>query len=96
MRQIIEGEYFATCVERLGGYRAIDLALETIIEALMQNPYGFPLIQNDWCRIRYARTTMIEAYIPPLIVAFTIDDENNVILQWAEIADESEAPDFSV
>ncbi|WMT75042.1 hypothetical protein [Bradyrhizobium sp. Ash2021] len=94
MRQIIEGEYFAVCVERLGGYRAIDHALETIIEALMQNP-GFPLTENDWCKIRYARTAMIEAYIPPLVVAFTITDDNDVILQWAEIADDSETPDFS-
>jgi hypothetical protein len=46
VRQIIEGEYFAESVERLGGYRAVDLALETIIEALMQNPYGFPLIEK--------------------------------------------------
>lgn len=90
MRLIIEGEYFAECVERLGGYRAVDLALETIVEALMQNPYGFPLIENDWCKIRYARTNMIEGYIPPLVVAFTITAENDVILQWAEIADEAE------
>lgn len=95
MREIIDGEYFAKCVESLGGYRAVDQALETIIEALMQNPYGFPFIENDWCKIRYARTTMIEGYIPPLVVAFTITDENDVILQWAEIADEAEAPDRS-
>jgi hypothetical protein len=90
VRQIIEGEYFAESVERLGGYRAVDLALETIIEALMQNPYGFPLIENDWCKIRYARTTMIEGYIPPLVVAFIITEENDVVLQWAEIADEAD------
>lgn len=88
MRLIIEGQYFAECVDRLGGYRAIDLAIETIIEALMQNPYGFPLIENDWCKIRYARTKMIEGYIQPLIVAFTIDDENDVTLEWAEVADD--------
>jgi hypothetical protein len=96
VRQIIEGEYFAQCVLNLGGYRAIDLALETIVEALMQNPYGFPVIENDWCMIRYARTTMIEGYIPPLVVAFSITDGNDVILEWAEIADEAEArPDRS-
>ena len=89
MRLIIEGDYFAQCVENLGGYRAIDLALETIVEALMQNPYGFPMIENDWCKIRYARTNMIEGYIPPLVIAFTITDDNDVILEWAEIADEA-------
>lgn len=89
MRLIIEGDFFAQCVENLGGYRAIDLALETIVEALMQNPYGFPMIENDWCKIRYARTNMIEGYIPPLVIAFTITDDNDVILEWAEIADEA-------
>jgi hypothetical protein len=92
VRLIIEGEYFAECVERLGGYRAVDLALETIVEALMQDPYGFPVIENDWCKIRYVRTKMIEGYIPPLVVAFTITDEKDVILEWAEIADEGETP----
>ena len=91
MRLIIEGEYFAECVRALGGYRAVDLALETVIEALAQNPYGFHLIENDWCKIRYARTNMIEGYIPPLIVAFTITDDNDVVLQWVEVADEAEA-----
>ncbi len=93
MRNIIEGEYFASCIERLGGYRAIDLALETIIESLVRNPYGFPYVENDWVRIRYARTTMIEGYIPALVVAFTIDDNNNVVLEWVELADEAEIPD---
>jgi hypothetical protein len=96
VRNIIEGTYFPECVARLGGYRAIDLALETIVEALARNPYGFPLIENDWVKIRYARTTMIEGYIPPLIVAFTIDSQGNVVLEWAELADEAEGsgPDF--
>jgi hypothetical protein len=92
VRQIIEGEDFARSVEALGGYRAVDRALETIIDALMNNPYGFELIENDWCRIRYARTKMIEGYIPALIVAFTIDDQNDVILQWADLADEAQDP----
>lgn len=91
MRSIIEGANFPECVQRLGGYRAVDLALETIIEALLRNPYGFPLIENDWVKIRYARTRMIEGYIPPLIVAFVINEDNNVVLEWAELADDAEA-----
>ena len=66
--------------------------METIIEALMRNPFGFPVIENDWVRIRYARTTMIEGYIPPLVVAFVIDENNDVILEWIELADEAEEP----
>jgi hypothetical protein len=93
VRNVIEGAYFADCVARLGGYRAIDRALETVIEALMRNPYGFQLIENDWVKIRYAKTAMIEGYIPPLIVAFTIDADGNVVLEWAELADEAEEPE---
>ena len=72
MRSIIEGPYFASCVEQLGGYRAVDEALEAIIDGLSNDPYGFPFIENDWCKIRYARTRAIQGYIPALIVAFTI------------------------
>lgn len=93
MREIVEGENFAKCVEQLGGYRAIDLAMETIIDALLLNPYGFPYIENDWVRIRYAKTKMIEGYIPALVVAFIIDNDNNVVLEWVELADEAEIPD---
>ncbi|MFN3671912.1 MAG: hypothetical protein ACK4VM_08400 [Bosea sp. (in: a-proteobacteria)] len=89
MRSIIESEQFAKDVAELGGYRAIDLALEPIIEALMANPYGFEMVANDWCSIRFARTRMIERYVPPLIVAFTIDQHNNVVLEWVEVADEA-------
>jgi membrane-bound lytic murein transglycosylase MltF len=35
---------------------------------------------------------MIEGYIPALIVAFTITDDNDVILQWVEPADEADTP----
>jgi hypothetical protein len=56
------------------------------------DPYGFPLIKNDLPIIRYVRTKMIEGYIPPLAVAFTITDENDVVLQWAKIADEGAPP----
>lgn len=90
MRSIIESEHFAQNVDDLGGYRAIDQALEPIIEALMSNPYGFPLIQNDWCSVRYARTRMIERYVPPLIVAFTVDENQNVVLEWIEKVDEAD------
>jgi hypothetical protein len=90
VRNIIESDHFSKCVESLGGYRAIDRALETIIEALVRNPYGFPSIENDWVRFRYARTTMIEGYIPALVVAFTINDNNDVVLEWVELADDAE------
>jgi hypothetical protein len=93
VRLIIEGPYFAKCVEELGGYRAVDRALEAVIDGLVNNPYGFPLVENDWCHIRYARTKTIEGYIPTLLVAFVIDENGNVILEWIEAIDEAELPD---
>jgi hypothetical protein len=93
VRNIIESDHFAKCVESLGGYRAIDRALETIMEALARNPYGFPAIENDWVRFRYARTSMIERYIPALVVVFTIDNDHSVVLEWLELADDAEATD---
>ncbi len=33
---------------------------------------------------------MIEGYIPPLVVTFVVNEDNDVILQWAEVADEGE------
>jgi hypothetical protein len=32
---------------------------------------------------------MIEGYMPPLVVVFTIDEDKNVILQRAEYAEDS-------
>jgi hypothetical protein len=87
MRSIIESEHFADCVAQLGGYRAIDLALEPIIESLMRDPYGFEKVENDWVSVRYARTKRIQGFIPALIVAFTIDRDSNVVLEWVENAD---------
>ena len=56
MREIKEGPDFRQCVERLGGYRAIDRAMETIIEGLMRRSEGFPSHQSALCKVRYAKT----------------------------------------
>ena len=50
MRQIIESEEFAKCVERLGGYRLIDEALDPLIDALTKNTYGFDYFENDYLK----------------------------------------------
>ena len=81
MREIKEGPDFRQCVERLGGYRAIDRAMETIIEGLMRRPEGFPSHQSALCKVRYAKTKPIGDEIPPLVVIFEIDENDDVILQ---------------
>jgi hypothetical protein len=47
MREIIEADEFEAAVMALGGYRAIDRALDLIREGLYLNPYGFPKFEND-------------------------------------------------
>lgn len=86
MREIIESDAFKEAVHALGGHRAIDGALEPIIEALYHNPFGFPFFENDWTSFRYARTKAVGDDIPPLVVTFTIErnGHGNVILQHVE------------
>lgn len=91
MREIIEAPSFQEAVEKLGGYRAIDEALETIIDALYHNPYAFPHFENDWTSFRYARTKPIPLhFVSPLVVIFTIDERHNVILHHVE--EDQDAP----
>jgi hypothetical protein len=80
-------------VERLGGYRAIDEALDAIIEALAKDPFGFPILEIDGFRVRYAKTKSIEDRIPALLVAFVIDQDHNVTLEWIDEVDEGDLPD---
>jgi hypothetical protein len=83
VREIIESESFKEAVVALGGHRAVDEALEPIIEALYHNPYGFPFFENDWTSFRYARTKVLE-FIPALVVIFVIGPNGNVVLQHVE------------
>jgi hypothetical protein len=69
--------------ERLGGYRLIDEAMEPIMDGLYRNPWGFYTIENDWVRIRFV-ITKPTAILPPLIVSFGIEENNDVILLYVE------------
>lgn len=83
MPQIIESREFRRAVNALGGHRVIDPALEPIIEALYHNPHGFPLHSNEWMNFRYARTKALPT-TPALVVIFTIEPNDDVILQHVE------------
>jgi hypothetical protein len=81
MREIIASADFDRCVDELGGYRAIDAAMEPLIEGLLRNPYGFERFENDFFSFRYARTKRM-GDIPPLYFVFRIDDDKNVVLEY--------------
>lgn len=87
MRSIVFDPEFAAAVERLGGYRLVDEALEPILDGLYRNPWGFSFVENDWVRVRYGRTIATET-LPSIIVIFRIESNNDVTLLHAE---ESEA-----
>jgi hypothetical protein len=83
MRGIRSDSDFDAAVERLGGYRLVDRAMEPIIDSLYRKPWEFNLIENDWVRIRYAITKPTEN-LPALIVLFQIEDNNDVTLLHVE------------
>ncbi len=82
-RTIIYSKEFDECVARLGGYRIIDVALETVIDGLRRNPFGFDKFESDAFSFRYARTTVIGA-APALYVIFTINTDRTVTLVHVE------------
>lgn len=83
MRSIISTDIFDQQVEELGGARAIDEVLSPLIEALMSNPYGFPMFENDFTSFRYVKTRETH-FLPALVVVFTIDENKNVVLEHLE------------
>jgi len=82
-RQIIYAKTFDEAVDALGGYRAIDRAIDTIVDALDRNPYVFNLFESDFISFRYVITKPIED-LPSLIIIFSIGHEGNVTLEHVE------------
>ncbi len=82
-RHIIFDKSFDAAVESLGGYRAIDRAIDTIIDSLDRNPYAFPKFENDFISFRYAMTKPVDD-LPSLVVIFSIGEDKNVTLEHVE------------
>jgi hypothetical protein len=85
-RKIIFSLACDTSVSRLGGHRALDRALDGILDALARNPYGFTLHESDWFSCRYAITKPIGG-LPSLIWYFTIE-RDSVTIEDVEPLDE--------
>ena len=82
-RQIIYSIAFDQAVDALGGYRIIDRALDTVIDGLYRNPYGFNKFESDFISFRYAITKAAPDLFP-LIIIFTIAENGDVILEHVE------------
>jgi hypothetical protein len=78
-RKIISDEWFDREVGRLGGFEKIDPIIAPIVESLYANPYGYPIIQNDWVQLcRYATTKRVQGR-PQYVVTFTIDESDGTV-----------------
>jgi hypothetical protein len=86
MRGIRYDPAFSEAVDSLGGYLLVDEALEPIIDGLYRNPWGFPCIENDWIRIRYAITKPTQM-LPALFVTFQIEANNDVTILHVEVSE---------
>ena len=94
--QIIEEETYERCVGQLGGAKHVDRATAVILDALVLNPYGFPLA--GYKQLRLARTRIIaigREIIPALTVIFTVEVPETVRLLHIEVSlpDEMEISD---
>lgn len=84
MRQIIYSKEFDLAVEKLGGYGLVDVALETILDGLRLNPYGFNKFESDVTSFRWAITDGVP-HCPPLLVIFQVLENRDVELTYAEV-----------
>lgn len=81
--------FSATCdasAARLGGYKAVDRALDSVLDALSRQPYGFRTIESDWFSSRYAITKRIGS-VPSLVWLFRIEG-GDVVIEDVEEAEE--------
>jgi hypothetical protein len=95
-RTLVEQPSFAQCVERLGGARRIDRALDILMDGLCRRPESFPLVGDHG--LRRAKTDPIwdddtGERIPALRLFFQIGDRAEIVLWWIEpVPEEDELP----
>jgi hypothetical protein len=82
-RRIVYLPEFDEQAKVLGGIKIIDQALRPVIDVLERNPRAFGVIQTSWFRVRYAITRQF-GNIPPLLVIFSIDEDDDVLMEWIE------------
>lgn len=72
--------HFDECAKGFGGVDVVDVAISPIIDGLKNNPYAFPSLGVAGSSLRYAVTKRV-GQVPPLIVAFEIDEDGDVIMR---------------
>jgi hypothetical protein len=69
--------------ELLGGYQAIDGALDVYWDALIREPKGFPIVECAWGSVRYIHTRAM-GDVPELMWYFVIESNGDVIVTYVE------------
>jgi len=82
-REIIYDPDLSVAVERFGGFQALDAILNPIMDALMREPAGFPIVEAAWGTVRYIRTKPA-GLIPELIWYFCLEQNGNVVIHHVE------------
>jgi hypothetical protein len=82
-RTIVWSHNCDAAAEQLGGYRRIDDALISIIDALERNPCGCPKIDIDWCSTRYIVTDAFKG-VPALVWLSYIEPAGTVVIDHVE------------
>ena len=78
-RRVVFEASFEAAVVKFGGYQRLDPVLFPIVDSLYANPFGFPVLEDDWIPLcRFAVTKPMHD-IPSFVVIFTIDSEQGVI-----------------
>lgn len=82
-RQIVFSKKCDTAAKALGGYQCIDISLDAAWDALNLNPYGFPLIENDWFSARIIVTKPV-GNLSALVWVFVIEEGGSVLIDHVE------------
>jgi hypothetical protein len=79
-RRIYSDAEFDQQVAALGGYEKLDPALNPVIDGLYDDPYGYPIIQNDWISLRRYARTIPQNGLPGFVVTFVIQEDGTIEL----------------
>jgi hypothetical protein len=85
-RSIYFSDQCDQCALSLGGYEKIDHTLDAVWDALVRNPYGFPLVESDWYSARFIVTAPFHG-TPALIWTIAIESNGDVVIDHVEVFD---------
>lgn len=84
MREIRVSIECNECVERLGGWKAVDVAWSVVADAISRNPYACPLVEYDnVASVRYIITDPIGT-LPALVWSFEIENDRAISVRFLE------------